>query len=129
MLLNFGNKRGGRIKSRTYMQNIDAIKKDVMDSVSGLYGNHLKKIILFGSYARNDSNEESDIDFLVITDNVKENNFKLIDNQLTELAARLSIKHGPIISLMETNDKHFDRWKMSLPLFVNISKEGKTLYA
>ena len=41
----------------------DILKKDEIKEV---YGCHLKNVILYGSYARGDQNEESDIDIMIL---------------------------------------------------------------
>lgn len=48
------------------MVNKEAIIKDFTETMKNRYGDRLSKIILYGSYARGDFNEESDIDFLVL---------------------------------------------------------------
>jgi uncharacterized protein len=40
--------------------------KDFTETMKNHYGDRLSKIILYGSYARGDFNEESDIDFMVV---------------------------------------------------------------
>lgn len=46
--------------------NKDVIAQAVKNQLHSLYGNRLAKLVLFGSYARGDQNEESDVDFLVV---------------------------------------------------------------
>ncbi|MFN0036731.1 MAG: nucleotidyltransferase domain-containing protein [Saprospiraceae bacterium] len=48
------------------MVDKDAIAKAVKAQLQLLYGDRLAKVILYGSYARGDFHEESDIDFLVV---------------------------------------------------------------
>ena len=50
----------------TIMVDKDAIAKAVKEQLQLLYGDRLAKVILYGSYARGDFHEESDIDFLVV---------------------------------------------------------------
>ena len=40
--------------------------KDFTETMKNHYSDRLSKIILYGSYARGDFNEESDIDFMVV---------------------------------------------------------------
>ncbi len=48
-----------------------AIAREVADDLRGLYGDRLKRVLLFGSWARGDAHPESDIDLLVILDRVE----------------------------------------------------------
>src|SRR5207247_10458370 len=45
-----------------------AIARAVADDLRALYGKRLRKILLFGSWARGDAHPESDIDLLVVLD-------------------------------------------------------------
>ncbi|MCU0392508.1 MAG: nucleotidyltransferase domain-containing protein [Thermoflexibacter sp.] len=44
----------------------EIVSKRFKEIMQELYGERLSKIILYGSYARGDFHEESDIDFLVV---------------------------------------------------------------
>ena len=50
--------------------------------VSRIYGSHLRKIILYGSYARGDFREDSDIDIMILVD--------LDDSEIKAAGRRLS---------------------------------------
>ena len=39
-----------------------------VDSIKNIYGSHVKKIILYGSYARGDFRDDSDIDIMILLD-------------------------------------------------------------
>lgn len=47
-----------------------AVARSVTDDLRGLYGARLREVILFGSWARGDADPESDIDLLVVLDEV-----------------------------------------------------------
>jgi predicted nucleotidyltransferase len=47
-----------------------AIARAVADDLADLYGSRLKDVLLFGSWARGDAHPESDIDLLVVLDEV-----------------------------------------------------------
>jgi predicted nucleotidyltransferase len=48
-----------------------AIAEAVANDLHALYGERLKKVLLFGSWARGDAHPESDIDLLVVLDRVE----------------------------------------------------------
>jgi len=58
--------------------SVQNILKLFQEQVQYLYGNNLKQIILFGSYARGNFTSDSDIDILIVTQkkcqNQNENN-------------------------------------------------------
>lgn len=55
------------------MLNKNSVTQAVKTELQTLYGSRLAKLILYGSYARGDEHEGSDIDFLVVLkdDNIK----------------------------------------------------------
>ena len=48
--------------------NISNIIDKFVQGVNEILGERVKKIILYGSYARGDYNESSDIDIMILTD-------------------------------------------------------------
>lgn len=46
-----------------------------VSGIKKIYGRHLKQIILFGSYARVDFREDSDIDIMILLDITKNEDF------------------------------------------------------
>ena len=49
-------------------QIVDNVIQEFVGKVNDLLGDRVKKIVLYGSYARGDFNEESDIDIMILTD-------------------------------------------------------------
>ena len=47
---------------------MDDLVHQYIELLSEIYGNHLKTVILYGSYARGDYTEDSDIDIMVLLD-------------------------------------------------------------
>lgn len=48
------------------VEDLDGVNQEVTDIMERHYGDRLDKIFLFGSYARGDFQEESDVDYLVV---------------------------------------------------------------
>ena len=62
-----------------------------------LYGERLAKVILFGSYARGEEKETSDIDFLVVLKDKKISTFSEIE-KMNSLSYDIMLKYGKVIS-------------------------------
>ncbi len=83
-----------------------ALIADFKKTVSDYYGERLAKIILYGSYARGDFHEESDIDFLVILNDENVKKFREII-QMSEVVHPLILKHNIEISYHAMAANHF----------------------
>ena len=93
-----------------------------------LFPEGLTSVVLFGSYARNDAEEGSDIDvmYLVNTprDVIAERNW-----QVGSAAADLLLEHGVVISPIVENQDYFSSYSTVYPFFRNIQREGVRISA
>ena len=64
-------------------QRFRAILSDVETETRKLFGTRLKQLILYGSYARNQQDPESDIDIMILVDEIENSlrkyNYKIAD--------------------------------------------------
>jgi predicted nucleotidyltransferase len=92
------------------------------DRVTETLGDRLDRIVLFGSRARGDAEEDSDFDFLVIV-RTPDNEDK---KKIREITARLSIECDTVITALVVPSKDFreDRY---FYLYENIQKEGRVV--
>lgn len=93
-----------------------------------LLGNKLVKVILYGSYARGDYHENSDIDILVLT-TMTEAEIREISNTVYDLAFELELQKGIHISIVIKNESQYEYWREVLPFYQNIKKEGLEIHA
>lgn len=47
-------------------EQLQALSQDVKKVLTELYGDRLDRVVLFGSYARGDFHNESDVDYLIV---------------------------------------------------------------
>lgn len=96
--------------------------KEFVKEVKGKYGDRIKKIVLFGSYARGDYSEESDVDVLII------GGATLSD--LIDISFPLLLKYGVCISPHVMTEEHFSILDREGYGFVKgVKKEGRVIYA
>ena len=92
-----------------------------------VFGNKLRKIILYGSYARNDQNLGSDIDIMVLVD-MPQDDIKNYQNQILDIKVDLTTRYGIVLSVIENNYDYFYEWKEFMPFFNNVALEGVEIY-
>ena len=92
------------------------------------FGTHVQKIILYGSYARGDYRDCSDLDIMVLVDYSKEE-IKKYRSDLSDLSFDIGDKYDLIIiSPIMQNIRHFKKWLDCSPFYSNVVKEGVELY-
>ena len=76
---------------------IEKIANEYKKLLQDIYGNDLAELILFGSYARGEQHEESDVDFAIVFRNQDiRPSAELF--KTSPIASRLSLKYGLMIS-------------------------------
>jgi uncharacterized protein len=81
--------------------------------------NHIKSIILFGSRARGDSHEDSDYDYLIVTDQKDDSYYDIVD----EISGKILLNDESVISAFLIDEDSFQNNNYN-PLFINIKREG-----
>ena len=94
--------------------------------VKDILGDKLSKVILYGSYARGDYRENSDIDIMVLT-TLTDDQIMQIKTDIYDLAFDFQMEYGVDISVLIKNEEHFNYWLGALPLYDNVQKEGVIL--
>ena len=87
------------------------------------YGENLKNIIVYGSYARGDYHECSDIDLMILVD-MPEKKIKETENTIYDGAFDLELKYGKVLSPVIKNQEFFEYWSDTLPFYQNVKQEG-----
>ena len=88
-----------------------------------MLGDRLTKVILYGSYARGDYTENSDIDIMVLT-TFSDEEIEQVESRVFDLAFDFLMEYGIDISVIVKNDEHFYHWLGALPFYNNVDKEG-----
>jgi predicted nucleotidyltransferase len=95
---------------------------------AALFGDKLTDVILYGSYARGDYDEESDVDILIIAD-LDSANLVPYKNALDRFGTELDLTYGVFHSLTLVGKPDFDYWSDVLPFYKNVVSEGVTIDA
>lgn len=88
------------------------------------YGDEVEKIILFGSVARGEDKEHSDVDVLIIT---KGDSFKM-QKLISDIVVGVMLKTGIYISAKVLSSSEFDFLRrLNSSFYRTVSKEGITI--
>ncbi|KAF0152460.1 MAG: DNA polymerase beta domain protein region [Ignavibacteria bacterium] len=84
------------------------------------YGEKIKQIVIYGSYARGEATIDSDIDILVVIDDSL-NPFEVRKN-LSDLLFDILLEKGELISVIPIPETIFKDYKS--PFILNVKEEG-----
>lgn len=98
-----------------------------VEEVRGIYGERLKSVILYGSYARGDFRPDSDIDIMILVD-LTDMEIKDFRHQLSGITYDFNEKYDLDIKPIAKSDAHFKKWLGVYPFYTNVQREGIELY-
>lgn len=101
-------------------KRISNLLSELKSGLAMIYGERLKGVYLYGSYARGDEDKESDFDILVVLEDF-ERYVQEVD-RTGQLAADLSLKYGISISKVFVRER--DWVHDETPFLVNVREEA-----
>ncbi len=106
---------------------INNLLKQYVEEVRKIYGNHLKSVVLYGSYARGDFRPDSDIDIMILVD-LTDMEVEQYRKQLSWSTYDFNEEHHTDIKPIAKSDAHFKKWLGVYPFYTDVQKEGVELY-
>lgn len=101
---------------------------EYMNELRKVYRDSLKRVIMYGSYARGDFTEQSDVDVMILVTSSEEE-IKKTSNYASDIAFDFLMRYGIDISPVIVNESHFNYWVDTLPFYRNVQKEGVQISA
>jgi predicted nucleotidyltransferase len=86
-------------------------------------GTDFDDAILYGSCARNEDTDDSDIDIAIFTDVIATDFYKLVD-KIAEITFEFNVKYDVLLSPVFVNRNDYQRMVKILPYYQSIQKEG-----
>jgi predicted nucleotidyltransferase len=102
------------------MRDIEPILTELKARLQDLYGERLKGLYLFGSYARGDASEDSDIDVALVLDDFEYASD--IIEETGELVSRLSLACEGVVSIVPIREADLRAREDSF--LANVRREG-----
>jgi predicted nucleotidyltransferase len=106
---------------------IAAVTEKVICAAKDTLGERLEKVILFGSYARGDTDSNSDVDIFVLAD-VPHEEVSKWSNGIDDRLSDLWLEYDLLVCIHLTSRFMFDRYYQVLPYYQNVVNEGVQLH-
>jgi predicted nucleotidyltransferase len=106
---------------------LDTIKNEVVKAAKTVLEDKLDKIILYGSYARGDNTSDSDIDFAILADVLREKAWKE-RVKISKLTYELDIEYDTLVSMYVIPKDEFYMLSSVPGYYSNILKDGVVVY-
>lgn len=104
-------------------EKIKEIMQKFAAEAKRVYGSRLYAVILYGSCARGDFEENSDIDVMVLLD-VAEEELRVEREQIIDIANRLDWDYDVVLAPVLQNYKTYQRYLPVSVFYQNVQKEG-----
>lgn len=98
------------------------ILREVYEGCQKIFGD-IKEAYLYGSYARGDYHEESDVDILLTVEQ-PQSTISKHRMDIARLSSELSLKHDITVSISVKPAEQFERFNTVLPFYQNVVREG-----
>jgi predicted nucleotidyltransferase len=103
--------------------DVKGIARDVTHDLRGLYGERLRNVILYGSWARGDAHPESDIDLLVVLDRF-DNAWKE-HARMSDILDKHSLDNDTVVSALVVTEQDYAVGQR--PVLARVRAEGQPI--
>ena len=107
---------------------VRTIIAQLREKLANIFPQEQFDIILFGSYARNDADNESDIDVMFLVNSSRQT-IQEKHWQIGEAAAEVLMDFGIVVSPIVENRAYYHANADLLPFFKNVQREGVRIVA
>lgn len=102
---------------------LDEIIGRVVAFSKEVFGEKFQSVILYGSYARGDYDEESDIDIMIMVDMSREelNQYRTV---FSEFFSNINLENEVFLTSKLQSKSYFNQWQNVMPFYQNVMREG-----
>lgn len=100
-----------------------SILTQITVEAKNILGNSLHSVLLYGSYARGDYDDESDMDVMILVDIPREQLF-LYKKPFSKLTSDLGLANDILITVTLKDRYTFEKYLDAVPFYQAVKKEG-----
>lgn len=108
--------------------DLQTILKKISEIYYAVYGEDIVKIVLYGSYARGDYQNDSDIDIAAIVRGERRDLQERL-KKVWDISSDLELEYETIVSPTVIPFEEYEKYKEDMPYYRNIQKEGVNIVA
>ena len=101
------------------------MREELIRGLTDIFQNNISMIILYGSVARNEATDESDVDVAIIVKNQMDKDTK---SRFVNWVADMDIRYERVFSIVDIQESNMMKWEKVLPFYQNIRREGIVLW-
>lgn len=106
--------------TRIVNTEVGTMLEELRSALERLYGDRLRQVILYGSQARGEANEDSDVDVVVVLAGSIVPGREI--DRMLDLVVELNEKYGTLISVYPVSEENYQATQS--PLLINVRREG-----
>lgn len=103
--------------------NLSVLLGGYREAIVKIFGDRLTRIILYGSYARGDFNQDSDMDIMILAD-VQPEEVSYYADKVYDITYDFEMQYEMEINPSVQSTQIYNQWKNAYPFFINIEKDG-----
>ena len=125
--LRSGNYRNWRRRPEIWHSHPQLIRSLLQMSakLSIVYKESLVKVILYGSYARGEETDESDVDIALL---LRSGSTAAMHDAMTDIVVECEMEQGVTLSVLPIEYDQYEDWGKTLPFYKNLDREGIILW-
>ena len=125
----YGILRDGKKVSYVCGKNeLQSIMSTLVSDCKALFGDKLCDVRLYGSYARGDYNEESDIDVMILL-NMEDSESRKHRGSVCHIASEIDLTYGVCLSPVICTRVLYEKWNEFPGFYNDVRKEGVSMLA
>lgn len=101
--------------------------RETQQGLLHIFGDKLDRVVLYGSYARGDYDEESDIDVMALVD-LDRKTLASYRRRVSDFSSELDLKYEVVLSIKLQDKASFLRYLSVLPFYRNVQREGVVMH-